>query len=172
MTVPSAAGSAQRRRFGVARWAAHALSLALLWGILSGGEGWHVGAPLIFVAAAASCMSMPTSRWSVWGLARFLPYFFWHSLRAGIDVAFRALHPALPIDPAIVRYDLHLDSNEARVLMADTVTLLPGTLSVDLEENVLLVHVLNASAPVMDMLGTLERRIGNLVLEEHLARRE
>lgn len=172
MSAPSAAGPAQRRRFGVTRLTAHAASLAALWWILSGGRGWHIGVPVVVIAAAASCLAAPASRWSAWGLARFLPYFFWHSLRAGIDVAFRALHPGLPIDPALMRYELHLESNEARVLMADTVTLLPGTLSVSLEEDALLVHVLNASAPHMAMLRTLEQRIGEIVPREHEARHE
>jgi multicomponent Na+:H+ antiporter subunit E len=46
--------------------------------------------------------------------------------------------------------------------MADTVTLLPGTLSAELQGNILLVHVLNASGPYMQTLSTLERRIGDL----------
>jgi multicomponent Na+:H+ antiporter subunit E len=147
-----------------------ASGFAVLWAILSGGEGWSIGVPAIFIATAASPLLTPASRWSLPGLARFIPYFFWNSLRGGIDVAARALNPGLPIDPAVLRYEMRLDSTVARVLMADTVTLLPGTLSADLQGNVLLVHVLNRSGPVMDMLGTLEQRVGDLVRHNDKAR--
>jgi multisubunit Na+/H+ antiporter MnhE subunit len=56
--------------------------------------------------------------------------------------------------------------------MADTVTLLPGTLTADLKGNVLLVHVLNASGPFMDMLGMLERRVDDLFRHNQQSRRQ
>lgn len=170
MTVFSRGSAGQRRRFSVARFTAHTLGFAALWAILSEGKGWAVGVPVVFIATAASSLVTPASRWSLAGLVRFLPYFVWNSLRGGVDVAARALNPRLPIDPAIVHYEIRLDSTEARVLMADTVTLLPGTLTADLKGNVLLVHVLNASGPFMDMLGTLEQRVGDLFRHNHKAR--
>lgn len=96
------------------------------------------------------------------GLIRFLPYFVWNSLRGGVDVAVRVLHPQLPIEPALVRYELRLRDSAARVLMADTVTLLPGTLSADLDDHVLVVHVLNAGAPFDEVLEVLEQRVADL----------
>lgn len=150
------------RRVSAARLAVHALIFAALWWILAGGRGWNVGIPFILLAAVASCLVAPTPRWSPAGLIRFLPYFLWNSLRGGVDVAVRVLHPKLPIEPALVRYELRLDDTAARVMMADTVTLLPGTLSADLDDHVLVVHVLNAGAPVAEVLGALERRIADL----------
>ena len=162
MSVPPRSGARQGRHINVARLTAHTLGLAALWSILSGAQGWSVGIPVILIATVASSLLTPTYRWSLAGAARFLPYFIWNSLRGGIDVAARALNPGLPIDPAVVRYELRLDCTVARVLMANTVTLLPGTLSAELQGNILLVHVLNASGPYMDTLSTLERRIGDL----------
>ena len=163
MSVPSQARTDQGGRVSAARLTVRVLVLAALWAILSGGEGWGFGVPVVLIATAAIPLAMPAYRLSLAGLARFIPYFVWNSLRGGVDVAARALHPGLPIDPTILRYEMHLDSAAARVLMANTVTLLPGTLSADLKGNVLSVHVLNASGPVMDMLGALERRIADLV---------
>lgn len=146
----------------VARLIARTLGFGLFWAILTGGRGWGVGLPVICLATAVSFRTLPANHWSPAGLARFLPYFFWNSLRGGVDVATRALNPRLPIDPAVLRYEVSLDSAEARVLMANTVTLLPGTLSADLQGNVLLVHVLNASGPITNSLVTLESRIADL----------
>lgn len=162
MSFPSRGHAGQRRRLSVARLILRVLGFVALWAILSGGEGWGVGVPVIFIATAASSLVTPANRWSLAGLARFLPYFVWNSLRGGVDVAARALNPALPIDPAVVRYEMRLVSAEARVLMADTVTLLPGTLSADLQGNVLFVHVLNASGFSMGTLDTLQQRVADL----------
>ena len=152
----------QRTRMNAARLSVHALTFAALWAILADGRGWSVGIPFIFLATIASCLVAPMSRWSLSGLARFIPFFIWNSLRGGIDVAYRVLHPKLPIEPALVRYELRLDHVAARVLMANSVTLLPGTLSAGLDGNVLVVHVLNAGAPFAEALEILEQRIAEV----------
>lgn len=162
MSVPSRTSIGQRRRIGLTTLSMRAFGYAALWAILSGGRGWGIGVPVIVLSAIASAFVSPANRWSLKGVARFVPYFFWNSLRAGVDVAARALNPALPIDPTVLRYEMQLDSTAARIVMANTVTLLPGTLSADLQGNVLRVHVLNASANFMDMLDTLERRVADL----------
>jgi len=145
-----------------ARLAVHALTFAALWVVLADGQGWSVGIPFILLATIVSCLVAPLSRWSLLGLTRFLPYFVWNSIRGGIDVAMRVLHPKMPIEPAFVRYELQLDDTAARVLMADVVTLLPGTLSAGLDDHVLVVHVLNDGARVNESLEELERRVADL----------
>lgn len=152
----------RRKRMTAARLFVHALTFAALWAVLADGQGWSVGIPFILLAAVASCLVAPMSRWSFAGLARFLPYFIWNSLRGGVDVAIRVLHPKLPVEPALVHYELRLDDTAARVMMADTVTLLPGTLSADLDDHVLVVHVLNASVPFTALLEVLEQRVADL----------
>lgn len=146
------------RRAG-ARLAVHAALYASLWLVLAGNRGWLAGIPVCLLAAWISCLTPVGPRWSLAGLAAFLPYFVVSSLRGGFDVAWRALHPALPIEPALIRYDLGLRTVGARVLMANVVTLLPGTLSADLDGNRLRVHVLNTGDEHVDALRDLERRV-------------
>jgi multicomponent Na+:H+ antiporter subunit E len=162
----------QNKRISAARLTARILGFGVLWSILSGFEGWHIGVPAVLIASAALPIGTPADRWSLAGLARLLPYFLWNSLRGGVDVAVRALHPGLPINPGILHYEMRLQSPAARVLMANTVTLLPGTLSADLKGNDLSVHVLNTSGPVRAMLVALEQRVGDLVRPEDEARTE
>lgn len=163
MSVSSRGDAGQTSRISLARLTLRLSGLAALWAILCEGEGWVVGAPVILIAAAVMSRGTTADHWSLAGLVRFIPYFLWNSLRGAVDVAARALHPGLPIDPAVLRYEMQLDSTAARVLMANSVTLLPGTLSADVEGNILSVHVLNVSGPVMETLGTLERHITELV---------
>lgn len=37
-----------------------------------------------------------------------VPFFLWHSLNGGVDVAWRAFHPRLPITPELIEYPLRL----------------------------------------------------------------
>ena len=57
----------------------------------------------------------------------FAGYFLRESLRGGWDVARRALSPALPMSPALVRFLLRLPPGSARWLFCNTISLLPGT---------------------------------------------
>jgi multicomponent Na+:H+ antiporter subunit E len=158
-----------RRRLGPARLARHTAVFAVAWAIIAGGRGWAAGLPVALLAATASCWLLPPARVSLRGLLRFLPFFAWNSLRGGVDVALRALHPRLPIEPRLVRYELRLEDAVARVFMANSVTLLPGTLSADLQGDVLLVHVLNASGPFAGALAKLEGHVADLFGRHDLA---
>lgn len=168
MSAPPRTAEVQIRRSAPIRVAIRAFGFAALWAILSSSEGWPVGVPVVLLATAVNAFVLPVSRWSLTGLARFLPYFVGNSLRAAVDVAARAMNPRLPIDPVIVCHPMQLESAEARVVMANVVTLLPGTVSADLQGKVLRVHVLNASGPFEDTLDTLERRVADLFLHDYV----
>ena len=125
-------------------WAGRSLVFALLWWVLTGGapDSWFIGVPVILLATRVSITLQPPVSWSLSALLRFIPFFLWHSLCAGIDVARRALDPRLPISPGFYRYRWRLPPGLARVVMANTVSLLPGTLSAELDEEHLHVPVL------------------------------
>jgi multicomponent Na+:H+ antiporter subunit E len=61
-------------------------------------------------------------------------------VRANVDMARRVLSPSLPIRPAMVRVGTSLRSDLGRLVLANSITLTPGTLSVDIEDDTLLVH--------------------------------
>ena len=74
--------------------------------------------------------------------ANYLPIFLWECAKANIDVAYRVLHPRLPINPGIVKVKTTLKSDTALTFLANSITLTPGTLSVDInrKDGVLYVH--------------------------------
>lgn len=137
---------------------------ALLWWILAEGavNSWLVGAPVVVFAAFASTELLPGTSWSFPGILRFIPFFFWHSLRGGMDVAARALHPRLPISPGLFKHQWRLPMGLPRVFMANTVSLLPGTLSTELDERFLLVHVLDQTGAFASELTQIEARVARL----------
>lgn len=145
-------------------WLLRFLVFTLIWWIFTDGDmsSWSVGFPVILIVTWISVMLMPPLSWSLFGFLRFIPYFFWRSICAGIDVAIRAIHPRLPISPVLFDYRFRLPPGLYRVYMANTVTMLPGTLSVELEGRVLRVHVLNVNVAIDEELNVLENRIADI----------
>lgn len=70
----------------------------------------------------------------------FLLYFARALVLANFDMARRVLSPKLPIDPAVVKVKTQLQSDLGRLLLANSITLTPGTLSIDVEDDYLLIH--------------------------------
>jgi multicomponent Na+:H+ antiporter subunit E len=89
-----------------------------------------------------------------WGLT-YIPVLLAYIVRSNFDVAYRVLHPALPIRPGITKARTKLTSVPGRVLLANSVTLTPGTMSVDLVDDVLYVH--RIYVPEEDPDGETER---------------
>lgn len=65
----------------------------------------------------------------------YVPVFLWEMLKANIDVAYRVLHPNLPINPGIVKIKTSLKSDTALTFLANSITLTPGTMSVDIDRD-------------------------------------
>lgn len=61
---------------------------------------------------------------------------------ANINVAMIVLNPRLPISPGIVIMRCDLERSLVRVLYVNSITLTPGTITVELEDNLLIVHAL------------------------------
>ena len=85
----------------------------------------------------------PYRYWYVFAI--YLPRFLWECLVANIDVAYRVLHPNLPINPGIVKVKTKLKSDVGLTFLANTITLTPGTMTVDVdkEKGLLYIHWIN-----------------------------
>jgi len=144
--------------------------LSFVWLLLSGGAGGAgallTGVGVVAAATVASLRIAPPAagrRLYLPGTARFVPYFVWHSLRGGADVALRALHPRLPLEPRLETFTMRLGAGSSRTFFVNVVSLLPGTLSVDVTGgDRLLVHVIGGGGAAEERLRTLERRVGDV----------
>ncbi len=74
--------------------------------------------------------------WFLW----YLPIFLWECVKANIDVAYRVLSPRMPIKPGIVKVRTGLKTDIAKTFLANSITMTPGTLSVDIKGDVLYIH--------------------------------
>lgn len=70
----------------------------------------------------------------------YLVVFIWECIKANLDVAYRVLHPAMPIRPGIVCVKTTLKSDIAKMLLANSITMTPGTISVDIIDDNLYIH--------------------------------
>jgi multicomponent Na+:H+ antiporter subunit E len=70
----------------------------------------------------------------------YLFVFVWECLKANLDVAYRVLHPAMPIKPGIVKVKTELKSDLAKMLLANSITMTPGTITVDIIDDYLYIH--------------------------------
>ena len=75
----------------------------------------------------------------------YVPLFLWECIKANIDVAYRVAHPDVPVRPGIVKVNTSLKSDTALTFLANSITLTPGTLSVDIdkEKGLIYVHWIN-----------------------------
>ena len=62
----------------------------------------------------------------------YIPIFFWYVVVANLDVVYRVVHPDMPIRPGIVKVTTELKTNMAKMFLANSITLTPGTLTVDI----------------------------------------
>lgn len=75
-------------------------------------------------------------------LPLFMLRLIWEIVKANLDVARIILHPGLPIDPRIVEYRTYLPGDLPRTVFSDSITLTPGTVTVELRGDILNVHCL------------------------------
>ncbi|MBU7031589.1 MAG: Na+/H+ antiporter subunit E [Theionarchaea archaeon] len=75
--------------------------------------------------------------------ALFIPALLWEIIKSNLDVAYRVLHPGMPINPGIVRVPVTLQSPYGKTMLANSITLTPGTLTLDVSGQNFYVHWLN-----------------------------
>lgn len=85
---------------------------------------------------------VPLGRMRPFALLRYGLWLFWAVVQANFQVARVVLDPRMPIDPKLLRFRVGYASRVAQVLLAHSITLTPGTVTIDLEDGRYLVHSL------------------------------
>lgn len=102
-------------------------------------------------------------------LSRFIfyvPWLIWQIVIASLQVAYAVLHPKTPINPSLVRFKTKLPNIAAKVILANSITLTPGTLTVRIREDEFLVHSLLDASLTSIVDGTLPAKVANLYKQE------
>ncbi len=142
-----------------------AVLLAGLWVGLVGAdlEGLAAGALAVPVAVWLSLHLLPSVHpIRLLRLTTLLPGFLWRSVVGGIDVAWRAFHPRMPLRPGWISVPVSLPDG-GRVALGTEVSLMPGTLSAGTHERRLLIHVLDTRAQVDEAVRLDEARLASVL---------
>ncbi|AMW33558.1 Na+/H+ antiporter subunit E [Fervidobacterium islandicum] len=70
----------------------------------------------------------------------YIPVFIWEMLKANLDVASRVVEPKVKVKPGFVRIKTDLKGDVAKLTLANSVTLTPGTITVDIKDDELYIH--------------------------------
>ncbi|MFQ5757816.1 MAG: Na+/H+ antiporter subunit E [Acidiferrobacterales bacterium] len=149
----------------------HAISLALvlfaLWLLLSG----HY-VPLLIGLGALSALLVVTIALRMDVVDReghpihlslkallYWPWLAWEILKSNVDVACRILNPTLPISPTVIRVKASQKSELGKVIYANSITLTPGTVSIDIDGDRIEVHALTREAAQALRTGDMDRRV-------------
>jgi multicomponent Na+:H+ antiporter subunit E len=143
----------------VRRWPVIGLGLAVLWLFVRGVTltpdrvaaefltGLGFGLPIAYLLR-----NFYTREIDVGGTLRTLPalgaytgLFLKELVTANVDVAYRVLAPSMPIQPAVIEVPLRVESDLAITTIANSITLTPGTLTMDYDDdtNTLYVHAIS-----------------------------
>jgi len=98
-------------------------------------------------------------------LVKYCAWLLWRIVLAAIHVTKLILSPKLPIQPKLVIHKSPLKTDFARVLFANSITLTPGTITVDLKDNQYTIHALDQDSCGDIDSGAMEKAIAEAVKE-------
>jgi len=95
-------------------------------------------------------------------LIYYVPWLLWQIVVASLHVAYVVLHPKCPVDPALLRFKTRLGNTSSKVILGNSITLTPGTITLDIQRDEFLVHSLMdiSSTGIID--GTLPGEVAKL----------
>ncbi len=136
--------------------------LTVGWWLLAGHDDWLFGGFAVALITVVSLIAAPAPvyHWHFIGLIRFAIYFIVESFKGGVDITRRAFRTEMPLQPVLIPYPLNLPTGSPATVFAITMTLMPGTLSVELTEDTVIVHSLTPE--MAEGLKQLEIRVADL----------
>ena len=166
------------------RWTVQTLALFAVWFAFSG----HTEIEFLIMGAVTAVAGTALTHWLFAGdqEARFrhipyppawyfratvrsilyLPWLLWEIALSNLHVAYLVLHPRLPVEPSLVEFETSLRSETAQVLLAQSITLTPGTVTVDVSDGVFMVHCLSAKSRQGMEEGSIQRKVAGIFAEE------
>ena len=164
----------------VFRWLAYGLLLVVLWVALSGKlnglfltAGFISAGVVLFVTEAIFHPSAPLgferppSRFSwlaatIFRLAIYFPLLLWEIALANVHVARLVLDPRMPISPSLVEFESPLRTEASNAVLANSITLTPGTVTVDMSAHRFIVHCISETSRQGIQDGTLLKHVARV----------
>ena len=99
----------------------------------------------------------------------YMPVFLYELVKSNIDVLFRVLNPKLPINPGFVKVKSEIKGKFGKLILANSITLTPGTISIDADDEGIFVHWIDVKGNSTDeysekVAGSFERILRKVIL--------
>ena len=117
-------------------WSGHYTPLLLIFGVLSCLLVVLISQRMRIIDLEGHPIHLVT------GAPSFALWLAWALVQSNIDVALRILNPSLPIAPRVIRVKASQKTHLGQAIYANSITLTPGTVSVDIEDGMIEVHAL------------------------------
>jgi multicomponent Na+:H+ antiporter subunit E len=152
-----------------ASFAALALLLVAAWLLWSG-----IYKPLLLWLGAFSCVlslyiahrvgffKQSTGLHLLPRLPRFSLWLLVEIVKSSLEVVRLVLDPKLPISPTVVEIEAEPEDDVGQVILANSITLTPGTVTLDVFDNRLLVHCVTREGAQAIEEGEANRRVAEL----------
>lgn len=96
----------------------------------------------------------------------YLPWLIYQIVLANLHVAYLVLSPKMPIDPKIITFKSNLMSDLSKVTLANSITLTPGTITMDIiDDEEFYVHAVSKKVADDLLTGEMEQRVAYIFLE-------
>ncbi|MDH3910679.1 MAG: Na+/H+ antiporter subunit E [Rhodospirillales bacterium] len=141
--------------------------LYVLWLLLSG----HYE-PLLLVLGAVSCVFVAWIAYRMdvadreghpihltWRSLVYWPWLFWEIVKANLEVARLILAPRLAISPTVIKVKASQPDELGHVIYANSITLTPGTVSIDVRDATIEVHAITREMAEGLQTGEMDRRV-------------
>ena len=92
----------------------------------------------------------------------YLPWLIYQIYLANLHVVYLVWHRGMPIDPKIIRFKTKLESDLALVTLANSITLTPGTITLDIRDGEYYVHALSKKVADDLLTGDMQNRVAKI----------
>lgn len=142
------------------------IALFLFWLILSGSLApahLFVGALTAFVVVWISPRGVnKNTSFSLLGALGYGFWLFFRVMKSGFHVSKLILHPKLPVTSQLLEHDTPLRGSGELTVLGNSITLTPGTITIEIEPGKLVVHALDKASLDDVSSGEMDRRVANL----------
>lgn len=150
------------------------LTLALIasWSLWSGHfENWFI--PILGGLSILLCMWISLrmkivdeegapAQLGIRPFTNYAPYLISEIIKSNLEVTKIILSPKMPLSRTMIDVHAQQKSEMGRVILANSITLTPGTVSVNMDDDTILVHALSFEGAEEDLSGDMGRRICKL----------
>ena len=156
------------------RWLVVFLLLFLFWIIFSGMiDIFHLSlgaicCALVAYVSADLILRNPRGKkrlQKTWRFVLYLPWLIYQVIVANVHVAKLVLNPS-KIHPQVIRFRTKLKSDFSMVTLANSITLTPGTITMDIEDGEFVVHALSERVALDLLSGDMENRVAHIFFED------